>query len=279
MSSFEYIQNLALVYTVGPVYASGNKRKRGRKMADLSQKPGQSWRLLAALRDVVREIGVIAIGGLLGALILLGLFAKLTDEVFENDFANLDKNFELWVHSFANAGFSAFFEFFTTLGGIPGIAILSVVTFVGLIWRRHYHSAWLLALTIIGGLIINQTLKLLFQRPRPELWAITGVRPTTFSFPSGHSTMSFCYFGFVIWLCWRWLKPLWPRIVLTIMLGFVILLVGLSRIYFGVHYPTDVLAGYLSAAFWLATVFSGGTIYRRLHQSKTLGKTSSGHSL
>lgn len=219
------------------------------------------WLVLLTL---LREIGVYILVGLGGALLLLYLFSELTEDLLRNEFSSLDDNLELWVHSFANPVLDLIFNFFTTLGGGWGISILTVGSFVLLVWKRHFYSAIMVLLAVLGGLLINFVLKNLFQRPRPELWESTFARPSSFSFPSGHATLSLCLLGAFIWISWHLLKSQRLKIFLTILMAFTILMVGLSRIYFGVHYPTDVVGGYLSGGFWLALLVSGDGIFTRL---------------
>jgi undecaprenyl-diphosphatase len=212
---------------------------------------------------LLRDIGRVALLGLVAAVMLLLFFAWLAEEVFNKEFTSFDDNFELWVHSFANPVLTAIFTFFTTIGSIAGVLVMAALTFGLLVWRRHLRSAWLLALAVVGGVLLNQVLKFFFERPRPELWPVTLPRPTTFSFPSGHATASLCYFGVLVWFGLKFLKQPALKVGWTILMIFSILMVGLSRIYFGVHYPTDVLAGYLSGGFWMAVLLSGESVYNR----------------
>lgn len=219
------------------------------------------WLVLLTL---LRQTGVYIVVGLGGALLLLYLFSELTEDLLRNEFSSLDNNFELWIHGFANPVFDFIFNVFTTLGGGWGMSILTTLSFVVLILMRHYFSAIMVVLAVGGGLLINFVLKNLFQRPRPELWESTFARPTSFSFPSGHSTLSLCLFGILIWVFFHLLKSLNLKILLAILLVFTIIMVGLSRIYFGVHYPTDVVGGYLSGGFWLALLVSGDAIFTQM---------------
>ncbi len=220
---------------------------------------------LEVLLVLLRQVGIYIIVGLGGALLLLYLFSELTEDLLRNEFSNFDNNFELWIHSFANPVFDTMFNFFTSVGGIPGICILTVISFAYLCWKRHFYSAIILVLAVGGGLLINVVLKELFRRPRPDLWQKTYAEPTSFSFPSGHSTLSLCFFGIMIWIIFHLLKSQRLKIGLTVLLVFIILVIGLSRIYFGVHYPTDVIGGYLSGGFWLALLVSGDAIFTRIH--------------
>ena len=222
--------------------------------------------IINSLGQLLRQIGWSIVIGLAGSILLLIVFSELTEDIFRNEFTKIDDNFELWVHSLASPALDVFFNIFTTIGGVAGISVLTALTF-GLLWRRgHLHSAWLVVLASGGGIVINQILKLLFRRPRPELWALTGHVPTSFSFPSGHSTAALCYFGVLGWLGWGFIKRPLLRLGWIGLMILFIGLVGLSRIYFGVHYPTDVIGGYLSGAFWLVILLEGAYILRRFRQ-------------
>jgi membrane-associated phospholipid phosphatase len=240
------------------------------------------WQVLLAL---LRQTGVYIVVGLGGALLLLYLFAELTEDLLRNEFTSLDDNIELWVHGFANPVFDLVFNFFTTLGGTWGIAIITGLGFLFLVWRQHFYSAIFLALSVLGGLLINFVLKELFQRPRPELWESTFARPTSFSFPSGHATLSLCLFGMLTWVFFHLLKSRRLKVFLAILMAFTIIMVGLSRIYFGVHYPTDVIGGYLSGGFWLTLLVSGDAIFTRMNLPRSrdilpaLSKTKTDHEV
>lgn len=220
--------------------------------------------VVGGFKSVLADIGVAALLSIVGTLVLVLLFAELAESIFSNELTKFDDNFELWVHSFNDNFLTGFFTFFTDIGGIPGIITLTVITFGLLIWRKKVYFAWVLAIGVGGGLLLDQIFKNIFQRTRPDLWKITN-DPTTFSFPSGHATGSFCYFGLLAWFGWLTFKPILARIGWTILMVFIILMVGLSRIYFGVHFPTDVIGAYLLGGAWLTGWLDGVFIYRRLH--------------
>ena len=214
---------------------------------------------------VLKQIGWLGLLGLGSATVLGIVFIWLTEEVFENEFSQLDNGLALWLHGLASPALTVFLTAMTTVGGVAGITTLTVVTF-GLLWRfGQLRSAWLVAIAVGGGILINQLLKFWFQRPRPELWPITGARLTTFSFPSGHSTASLCYFGILAWLAWQYFKKPLVRWSCVVLAALIILLVGISRVYLGAHYPTDVLAGYLSGGVWLIAVLNSRYIWRQFH--------------
>jgi len=158
----------------------------------------------AALRDLLTEVGPLALLGIVGAIVLLLLFAWLSDEVFSNETTAFDNNVALWIHSFANPVLDTIANTLSTIGGVISVAVLTIVGFVLLLWRGHAHDAWRLALAVIGGVIINEALKALFHRSRPDLWP--GAQVAGFSFPSGHAALSLCLFGTFAWLGWQFIK-------------------------------------------------------------------------
>jgi len=125
---------------------------------------------------------------------------------------------------------------------------------IGLMARAgRQRDAWLFAIAVIGANVLDEVLKLFFHRARPDPW-FGYAKPSTFSFPSGHAFVSFCfYLGLAeILVCEGW--PLWRKLaVWSAGLGCT-LIIGLSRIYLGVHYPSDVLAGYAAATVWTTAI-------------------------
>jgi|GEM_PF-870485 len=218
-----------------------------------------------ALKGVIRHMGLFASIGLIGAVFLAKLFEELAEGIFRKESTDLDNRFGLWVHSFANPTLDKVFKFFTSIGSMASVIIMTVFSFGLLVRRNHPHAAWLIALSTGGGVLINQVLKFFFRRPRPALWSSHDPQPPTFSFPSGHATVSFCFCGGLSWLGYKFIKsPILLTSWLIVMLVCVIM-VGLSRIYRGVHYLTDVAGGYISGSFWLALLLSGVSIYDRIH--------------
>jgi undecaprenyl-diphosphatase len=222
-----------------------------------------------ALLKLLKQIGLKVLIGLAIALLFLWLFVELSENLLENEFQQLDENFGNWVHSYSSPVLDQVFNFFTSLGNALGIIGITLVTFGLLIWRRHYNYGWLLLLAVGGGIIINQTMKVLFQRPRPQLWTQVIERPDSFSFPSGHATVAMCYFGVLLWLGIRFFRRPPAKVAWSILILFIIFMIGLSRIYLGVHYLTDVAGGYLSGGFWLLMLLNGSQVYLRLKKPRT----------
>jgi len=115
---------------------------------------------------------------------------------------------------------------------------------------RKRHVSMLFAIGVGGALILNEAFKSHFRRARPHVpWSIGDEH--TFSFPSGHSLFSFVLYGLIAYTVLTRRDPLLRRLIVTLCCAALVLGIGLSRIYLGMHWPTDVLAGYLTAAIWL----------------------------
>ena len=126
-----------------------------------------------------------------------------------------------------------------------------------LIATRQRRAAWLFVATVAGAELLDQVLKLLFRRPRPHPY-LGMPELTSYSFPSGHSIASCCFWGMVAILLTRRMRTPLGKAAVWAAAIVVVILVGLSRIYLGVHYPTDVLGGYLAAVAWLGAVYALG---------------------
>lgn len=130
-------------------------------------------------------------------------------------------------------------------------------------WRAGLkHSAALFVIAMCGALAIEQILKFAVHRPRPE--AFFGYPlPTSYSFPSGHAAQSLTWFGTLAALISPLLHSGWKKVLLWLAALAMIVGIGFSRIYLGVHYPTDVIAGYIAALFWVLAVEFGNYLRRR----------------
>ena len=141
----------------------------------------------------------------------------------------------------------------------PAIPVIAALLW----WRRLRHAAivWLIATGGAGALVT--ALKLHFRRVRPDLpWAF--VHEPSFSFPSGHSVLAVVVYGMVIYIGMRRMGRGWQRAALVVVAGALVVGIGVSRIYLGVHYPSDVAAGYFVGAVWLGTVVGADWYARRV---------------
>jgi undecaprenyl-diphosphatase len=185
------------------------------------------------------------------AVLALFLFAWIGSEVLEGDTQHFDQAIRGWVHQYASAGMTRAMTGISLLG--YNILILEMLMAFGVFaWLRWKRAAVWLAVAMAGSLALDTALKYAYHRVRPV--AFFGVAPHSYSFPSGHALCSFCFYGVLAGLLSARTKALSWRIVIWIVAAVLVIAIGLSRIYLGVHYPSDVIAGYLAAAVWVGTV-------------------------
>jgi membrane-associated phospholipid phosphatase len=198
-------------------------------------------------------ITVALVASLSASILFLLLFSWVATEMREGDTKHFDSVVRQWVHGFASPGLTRAMFAISFMGdnGMFAMVILTVVLFLYERWRRGL--VWL-SITMVGALILNATLKLAFARVRPV--PFFGTLPHSYSFPSGHALMSFCFYGVMAGLIMARVRSRWLRIVLWCATALLVLLIGISRIYLGVHYPSDVVAGYLAGAIWVTTMIA-----------------------
>lgn len=186
-------------------------------------------------------------------LFVIGLnaFVELTDELVENELEPFDRSVTAWVVSFRSDSLTPFFRFMTEMGDLIGYSIISVAIaayffFRHRSWRFIVQTLFVLSLSTL----CNVVLKRVINRARPAAEHLVSVN--TLSYPSGHSMSAMAFYGFLIYLCFQMNMHRVARVLLVILLIFTILSIGLSRIYLGVHFPSDVAAGYIGGFIWIA---------------------------
>lgn len=142
-------------------------------------------------------------------------------------------------------------EFFTTIGSeVPVIIILVIAMFVLYRVLGHRRELLFLAIAVLGSVLLNTVLKMLFRRERPEINRI--IEANGYSFPSGHSMTAFTMYVALTFLIWKHVPSRLGRILFVAVSTLLIVTIGISRIYLGVHYPSDVLGGYFMSGSWMA---------------------------
>jgi membrane-associated phospholipid phosphatase len=142
----------------------------------------------------------------------------------------------------------------TRLGGTIGMVSLTVAGVLVLSLLRHFREALFLAVGAGGALLLNTLLKLVFHRSRPDTYRYLIDTPTSFSFPSGHAMGSMGVLASLIIVLYVLAAPRWVRVPALLLAALSAFGVALSRVYFGVHYPSDVIAGELAALAWVSAV-------------------------
>ncbi len=176
-------------------------------------------------------------------------FIELADEVKEGDTQFYDEAILTAINTTSNSFWDTFFFIITNFGGVIGVLVITLGIAALLVLRKKYKKTILLISGVAGAALINVLLKLIFERTRPDLWHQLVVE-TSFSFPSGHAMASSALAFSVIALLWN-TKYRWPAVLIGA--AFTIL-IGFSRLYLGVHYPTDILAGWCVSGLWVLLV-------------------------
>ncbi len=196
-------------------------------------------------------LGTAILASLGAAVLALFLFAWLGNEMLQGDTRHFDQVVREWMHSYASPGMTRVMNAISLLGYNVLIIelVIALAVFAKLRWRR---AALWLTVAMAGSLVLDLTLKHIYHRTRPT--AYFGMAPHSYSFPSGHAMCSFCFYGVLAGLLSARTKPLAWRLLIWFAAAALVIAIGLSRIYLGVHYPSDVVAGYLAAAVWVGTI-------------------------
>lgn len=194
----------------------------------------------------------------------LFLFAWIAEEVMKDHTRRFDAAVRGWVHQYVSPTMTTAAKTASWLGeyGVAIALFIALGLFLALGWRR---AALWLALTQAGALVLNVSLKYAFHRARPT--PFFGPLPHTYSFPSGHALFSFCFYGVLAGLLADRITSRIAEILIWCAAVILIAAIGLSRIYLGVHYPTDVLGGYLAAAVWVSSMIAFDRIRMRRRNS------------
>jgi undecaprenyl-diphosphatase len=197
------------------------------------------------------ELAKLPLLSMTAALFAIALFTWLAESVVEQHTQAFDSAIRSTVHSWRSPALThvMFGITFMGSGGLIILALLAFALFRHFQWRRA--AIWLLV-TLAGATVLDLALKWAFHRPRPV--PFFGPVPHTYSFPSGHSLFSFCFYGVLAGLLAVRVESRRLRVVIWAVAAALILAIGLSRVYLGVHYPSDVLAGYLVGMIWVSSM-------------------------
>lgn len=218
-----------------------------------------TWRWIVAHRRILVGLGV--------ALLLASAFIELSEEVMwgaaeEPALSHLDRAVLVGLASMRRGWLTTLALDVTALGSPPVLGMVTLLLAWAFLRLGHARSAALLAISAAGAAAWTELLKRLFDRPRPELVTHL-VHVSGLSYPSGHSLGSAAVYATIALLLAARSPRLGERVAIGLLGAALILAVGASRVYLGVHYPTDVLAGDAFGAAWALLVLGGSASLAR----------------
>ena len=179
-------------------------------------------------------------------------FLSLAEDVFHKEIMNGDIIGYKIVSTFLISDFeTTIAKFITNFGGAIFLIVLTI-TLILLI--KNKKIGFSIFINLASVTILNQLLKRILQRPRPTEFRI--VEESGYSFPSGHSMVSMAFYGYLIYLIYKYVENKYIKWISIIMLSILICSIGVSRIYLGVHYTSDVLGGFLISISYLIIYIS-----------------------
>ncbi|MBT2571136.1 phosphatase PAP2 family protein [Planococcus sp. ISL-110] len=200
-----------------------------------------------------RKIGFIALLLIIGlgiSSLFIWLFAELAEELMENELRFFDNVIISFFKVIETSTLDTIYIIITEFGSVWFLATMSVVIIL-LLWFKAKDKWGILffAIAVGGSGLLTWLLKQVYERGRPSI--NEEVDAIGFSFPSGHSMGSLIFYGFIVYFILRSSQNKVIKLTSFIGLGILIILIGTSRIYLGVHFPSDVLAGYIAGTIWL----------------------------
>lgn len=212
------------------------------------------WRFLHRIRRAVHNLyaagGILLLAGLLASVFALWALAGLAETVLEGETLRTDEAALHWLARFTSDRVDVRALEITSLGGgsvVLAIAVISA-TLLALLGRRYY--AILIAVAVSGGWLLSPLLKALFNRPRPQIVEWRTPHAGQASFPSGNAMMAMVLFVTLAYILHRIGNRVWVTVAAWCTAAVLVSLIGVTRVYLGVHYPSDVLAGYAVGFAW-----------------------------
>jgi undecaprenyl-diphosphatase len=203
-----------------------------------------------------RESPVIRIfAGFLLAALVLGAFGWLVTGPYKNFVAGFDSNIRYAMRQIQSPMWTSLLLTVTNLGSTLYLIIVGSVAGIAFLALRWFRSFFIFIIAMAGQAALHHGSKWLIARPRPSN-LISYRTAESFSFPSGHAVAALCLYGMIAWIITRRIES--PAVTASIWIFTIVLifLIGASRVYIGIHYPTDVVAGFVGSLIWTAALMS-----------------------
>lgn len=202
-----------------------------------------------------RSVIVRVIAGFSLAALLLYALGWLVTGPYKGTVAGFDNNIRYFMRQIQSPMWTTLLLTVTQLGSTIILAIIGSIVGIAFLFLRWFRPLMLFIVTMIGQAILHNGCKWLFARPRPSaLMSYKELEST--SFPSGHAFAALCMYGAIAWIVATRTDNAAAKFGIAASAVILIFLIGMSRVYIGVHYPTDVVAAFLAASIWTATVMS-----------------------
>ncbi|RDW22316.1 phosphatase PAP2 family protein [Oceanobacillus arenosus] len=192
-------------------------------------------------------------GALITGLVTLFGFSMMVIFVVSQRITSFDSTVIAFIQGFETSTLTSIMKFFTFIGSFSAMLVIVLVTTLFLyVVLKHRVEIILLWTVVFTTPILNWILKQSFHRARPELHRLIDIGG--YSFPSGHAMSAFAFYGILAFLLWRHIPNRSGRTILILFSSLFIILIGISRVYLGVHYPSDIIGGYFASGFWLTII-------------------------
>ena len=199
--------------------------------------------------SLLGALGIFLVAGVIVAAFCTWVFSEIAETVAAGGTQAFDEKVLRWIYAQHTHSLDATMIEITALGTGTVVLMIVCVAALFLTLTKHKYSAMLLLVATAGGLLLDLVLKLRFDRPRPHVFQ-WGTNAVSSSFPSGHAMSATIVYSTVAYLAARLQKRQWARWLTMIIAAILIVLICFSRLYLGVHYPSDVLAGVVVGLAW-----------------------------
>lgn len=188
--------------------------------------------------------------GIVFSLLSLFLFFKIIFEVLTKDIVYIDNLVLNFIYSFRDPFLTQIMHFVSFLGGEFTLLLTAVIVVI-FAFKKHKKEAAFFAFTVFTGYVLNNIIKYSLKIPRPNIDPLSHVG--SYGFPSGHAMNSLIFYGLLAYFIFHFTKNRGSSVLVAIFLIIIVLLIGFSRLYLGVHHPSDVIGGFIAGFWWLST--------------------------